>query len=111
MIESSSEIINFYKGRDVSPYLFHFVKGANPFQVLEQMLAKCLTHCEYYNFLGEIFTQEQLDKSCRDYWNSMTENRNNLILDKGYEGLFVGDAIVKAIECKNYINGESKDVE
>ena len=47
MIESSSEIIYFYKGRDVSPYLFHFVKGANPFQVLEQMLTKCLTHCEY----------------------------------------------------------------
>ena len=46
MIESSSEIMNFYKGRDVSPYLFHFVKGANPFQVLEQMLTKCLTHCE-----------------------------------------------------------------
>ena len=64
-----------------------------------------------YHFLGEKFTHEQLEEACEDYWNSMTENRNNLILDKGYEGLFVGDAIVKAIEYKNYINGESKDIE
>jgi hypothetical protein len=64
-----------------------------------------------FNLLGDKFTHEKLDKACRDYWNSMTENRNNLILDKGYEGLFVGEAIVKAIEYKNYINGESKDVE
>ena len=64
-----------------------------------------------YHFLGEEFTHEQLEEACEDYWNSMTENRNNLILDKGYEGLFVGDAIVKAIEYKNYINGESKDIE
>ena len=41
----------------------------------------------------------------------MTENNNNLLLDKGYEGLFMGEAIVKAIENKNYINGESMDVE
>ena len=64
-----------------------------------------------YNLLGDKFTHEQLDKACEDYWNSMTENRNKLILDKGYEGLFVGEAIVKAIEHKNYINGESYDVE
>ncbi len=64
-----------------------------------------------YNFLGDKFTHEQLDKACKDYWNSMTENKNNLILDKGYEGLFVGDAVVKAIEYKNYINGKSVDVE
>ena len=41
----------------------------------------------------------------------MTENSNDLMLDKGYEGLFVGEAIVKTIEYKNYINGESVDVE
>lgn len=64
-----------------------------------------------YNFLGDKFTNEQLVKACNDYWNSMTENNNNLLLDKGYEGLFVGEAIVKAIEYKNYINGESIDVE
>jgi prophage antirepressor-like protein len=40
----------------------------------------------------------------------MTDN-NNLILDKGYEGLFVGDAVVKTIEYKNYTNGESIDVD
>lgn len=64
-----------------------------------------------YNRLGDKFTHEQLDKSCRDYWNSMTESKKDLILDKGYEGLFVGDAVVKAVEYKNYINGESIDIE
>lgn len=64
-----------------------------------------------YNLLGDKSTHEQLDKACKDYWTSMTENNNNLPLDKGYEGLFVGEAIVKAIEYKNYINGESIDVE
>jgi len=32
------ETINFYKGRDVSPYLYHFVKGNSPLQVLEKIL-------------------------------------------------------------------------
>ena len=64
-----------------------------------------------YNLFIDVVTPEQLDKACRDYWNSMTENRNSLILDKGYEGLFMGDAVVKAIEYKNYVNGESIDVE
>jgi prophage antirepressor-like protein len=41
----------------------------------------------------------------------MTESKKDLILDKGYEGLFVGDAVVKAVEYKNYINGESIDIE
>lgn len=63
-----------------------------------------------YNFLGDKFTQEQLDKACKEYWNSMTESKSDLILDKGYEGLFVGDAVVKGIEYKNYVNGESFDV-
>lgn len=66
---------------------------------------------DYYNLLGDKFTHRQLDKACKDYWNSMTENRNDLMLDKGYEGLFVGAAIVKTIEYKNYYNGESKDIE
>lgn len=32
-----SEIITFYKGRDTSPYLFHFVRGSNPLSVLKQI--------------------------------------------------------------------------
>jgi hypothetical protein len=62
-----------------------------------------------YNLLGDKFTQEQLNKACTNYWNSMIENKNDLKLDKGYEGLFVGDAVVKGIEYKNYVNGESRD--
>lgn len=64
-----------------------------------------------YNLLGDVFTHEQLDKACKDYWNSIIENSNELKLDKGYEDLFVGDAVVKALEYKNYINGESLDIE
>ena len=64
-----------------------------------------------FNFLGDKFTQEQLDKACKDYWDSMTESKTDLILDKGYEGLFAGDAVIKAIENKNYVNGESVDFE
>ena len=64
-----------------------------------------------YNRLGDKFTHEQLDKACKDYWNSMTDSNINLILDKGYEGLFVGEAKVVAIEYKNYMSGESFDVE
>lgn len=64
-----------------------------------------------YNRLGDKFTHEQLDDACNNYWNSMIENRNDLVLDKGYEGLFVGEAIVKGIDYKNYINGETIDIE
>ena len=65
-----------------------------------------------YNIIREDYTQEQLEKACIDYWDSMTENIDDLILDKGYEGLFIGEAVIVAIECKNYIiNGESRDVE
>ena len=63
-----------------------------------------------YNFLGDKYTQDQLNMACVDYWNSMTENKKDLKLDKGYEGLFVGDVVVKGIEYKNYVNGESRDV-
>ena len=33
-----------------------------------------------------------------------------LCRDKGYEGLFVGENKIIAIEHKNYINGESQDI-
>ena len=66
---------------------------------------------EHYNVLGEIFTQEQLEEACKRYWNSKTEDSSTMVLGKEYEGLFVGEAVVKAIEYKNYMNGESMDVE
>lgn len=64
-----------------------------------------------YNLLSDKFTHGQLDKACVDYWESMTESEKDLTLDKGFEGLFMGEAIVKAIEHKNFINGESLDIE
>jgi hypothetical protein len=43
--------------------------------------------------------------------HAILELRPLKTLDKGYEGLLVGKAIVMAIEYKNFINGESKDIE
>lgn len=48
MKQNPSETINVYKGRDVSPFLFHFVKGENPMSVLEQILKdNALKTCQY----------------------------------------------------------------
>ncbi len=64
-----------------------------------------------YNFLNEYSTQQEFDQASVEYWNSLIENERLLPLDKGYEGLFVGKNKIIAIENKNYIDGESFDVE
>lgn len=71
----------------------------------------CWFKADCYNFLGEGSTQQDFDNAAIHYWESLIENESLLSLDNGYEGLFVGEAVVKAIEYKNYINGESMDVE
>ena len=63
-----------------------------------------------YNFLTKNSTQQECDKASLDYWNSLIEDEKLLSLDKGYEGLFVGENKIIAIEHKNYINGESLDI-
>ncbi len=52
------EAINFYKGRDISPYLFHFVKGENPLFVLEQILKDNALKSNKHNFIS--FTESPL---------------------------------------------------
>lgn len=64
-----------------------------------------------YNFLDENSSQQMYDQASEDYWNSLIEDEKLLTLDKGYEGLFVGKNKIIAIEFKNYINGESYDIE
>ena len=64
-----------------------------------------------YNFLNENSTQQEYDQASENYWNSLIEDEKFLSLDKGYEGLFVGKNKIIAIEYKNYINGESLDIE
>lgn len=71
----------------------------------------CWLKADCYNFLNECSTQQDFDNEAIRYWESLIEDKSLLSLDNGYEGLFVGDAVVKAIEYKNYINGESMDVE
>ena len=64
-----------------------------------------------YNFLDENSSLQMYDQASEDYWNSLIEDERLLLLDKGYEGLFVGENKIIAIEYKNYINGESIDIE
>jgi hypothetical protein len=66
---------------------------------------------DYYNLLDEYSTQQEFDNAAINYWNSLIEDERFLPLDKGYEGLFVGKNKIIAIEYKNYINGESRDIE
>ena len=63
-----------------------------------------------YNFLNKNSTQQEFDKASIDYWNSLIEDERLLPLDRGYEGLFIGESKIIAIENKNYINGESVDI-
>ena len=66
---------------------------------------------DIYNFLDENSSQQKYNQASDDYWNSLIEDERFLALDKGYEGLFVGENKIIAIEYKNYINGESLDIE
>ena len=64
-----------------------------------------------YNFLQENCSQEELERASKQYWESPLEDNDALVIDKGVEGLFCGEARITAIENKNFINGESFDVE
>ena len=66
---------------------------------------------ECYNSLRKEYSQEELNNACSSYWASMKENTDNLVIGKEYEGLFVGENKIVAIEYKNFINGESQDIE
>lgn len=48
----SIETINFYKGRDVSPYLFHFVMGIEPLRIIEQILRENALKSIDYQFIS-----------------------------------------------------------
>lgn len=52
------EVVKFYKGRDMSPYLFHFVKGDKPLSVLEQILNDNALKTEKHDFIS--FTESPL---------------------------------------------------
>ena len=68
MIENGSEIINFYKGRDVSPYLFHFVKGDNPLQVLEQIIKDNALKSDKHNFISYTESPLRVMNDILDYF-------------------------------------------
>ena len=64
-----------------------------------------------FNLLDENSPQQKYDQAGEDYWTSLIEDEKLLTLDKGYEGLFIGENKIISIEYKNYINGESYDIE
>jgi hypothetical protein len=64
-----------------------------------------------YNRIHETDSQDILNKACVDYWNSLVQDNRMLTIGNEYEGLFVGENKIIDIEFKNYINGESFDVE
>lgn len=66
---------------------------------------------EYNKKIIEDYFLNKYDKASIDYWNSLIEDEKLLSLDKGYEGLFVGENKIIAIEYKKYFNGESYDIE
>ena len=62
------ETINFYKGRDVSPYLFHFVKGDNPLWVLEQILKENALKTDKHNFISYTESPLRVMNDILDYF-------------------------------------------
>ena len=68
MKERGVEIINFYKGRDVCPYLFHFVKGNKPLQVLEQILKDNALKSDRHDFISYTESPLRVMNDVLDYF-------------------------------------------
>lgn len=62
------ETINFYKGRDVSPYLFHFVKGIEPLRILEQILKENALKSIDYQFISYTESPLRVMNDILDYF-------------------------------------------
>ena len=67
------ETINFYKGRDVSPYLFHFVKGDNPLRVLEQILKDNALKSDKHNFISYTESPLRVMNDILDYFQEFKD--------------------------------------
>ncbi|MBQ7422188.1 MAG: hypothetical protein IJV27_08615 [Prevotella sp.] len=76
MKTSPSETINIYKGRDITPYLFHFVKGYNPIQVLEQILSDNALKSEKYAFISYTESPLRVMKDVLDYFQTFKGKPN-----------------------------------
>lgn len=73
MIESGSETINLYKGRDISPYLFHFVKGDTPLRVLEQILKDNALKTDKHNFISYTESPLRVMNDILDYFQEFRD--------------------------------------
>ena len=76
MKERGIEIINFYKGRDVSPYLYHFVKGDNPLQVLKQILKDNALKSDKHDFISYTESPLRVMNDILDYFQKFKNKPN-----------------------------------
>lgn len=115
MNTNPSETIDFYKGRDVSPFLFHFVKGDNPLRVLEQILKDNALKTNKHNFISYTesplrvmndildYFQEYRDKpGCRPMYEKYGIGINKKLM---YERYGARPVIYGPIEDKQLIDG------
>ena len=65
---NSIDTVNFFKGRDVSPYLFHFVKGNNPICVLEQILKDNALKSDRHNYISYTESPLRVMNDILDYF-------------------------------------------
>lgn len=70
MKRDPSETINFYKSRDISPYLFHFVKGNTPLQVLKQILKENALKSDKHEFICYTESPLRVMKDVLDYFQT-----------------------------------------
>lgn len=70
------ETINFYKGRDVSPYLFHFVKGAYPMKVLEKILYDNALKSNKHDYICYTESPLRVMNDVLDYFQSFKGKSN-----------------------------------
>ena len=73
MKENPSDTISFYKGRDVSPYIFHFVKGRNPLSVLKQILNDNALKSSKYNYICYTESPLRVMKEVLDYFQTFKD--------------------------------------
>lgn len=73
MIQNPSETIDFYKGRDISPFLWHFVKGENPMLVLEKILKDNALKSSKHTFVSYTESPLRVMKDVLDYFQTFKD--------------------------------------
>ena len=76
MTRNLDQLITFYKGRDMSPFLFHFVKGYNPLLVLRQIIKDNALKSEMHDFICYTESPLRVMKDVLDYFQTFKDKPN-----------------------------------